>query len=271
MTKDYHYDLQFGVMIYVCTVCGVVVPYYGAAPDPVQCSEGRDHEFATEGLKRSYDALRDQKFGTLNSMRDKRVGIFEEKGSISTPSFTSAVRNDPYWGKCAVCGKKNRSNSRDLAVHVTRAHILINSNKKNHKDIYKQFGIAGGYTSEFDGFSPRNHVPLCGTEGTRGTCHDAFDTYKLALVYNPLTRMVRVHWPGSAYHDREFVPSAMPYRRLLNFRSRYQAMLRQDVDLLNLCNLAEGAEPSEADGPSSKKAKKHAKGTSAATAKDDDA
>jgi hypothetical protein len=31
-------------------------------------------------------------------------------------------------------------------------------------------------------------VPLCGTQGVPGTCHDYFDKYEIALLYNPSTR-----------------------------------------------------------------------------------
>ena len=39
-----------------------------------------------------------------------------------------------------------------------------------------------GFARRFDVNSPRNFILLCGSHGKKGTCHDGFDSHKLALV-----------------------------------------------------------------------------------------
>ena len=56
------------------------------------------------------------------------------------------------------------------------------------REIYNQnFGINNRYVDELDSKSKRNFIPLCGTKGQAGTCHNEFDNYGITLLYNPLT------------------------------------------------------------------------------------
>lgn len=80
----------------------------------------------------------------------------------------------------------------------------------------------------------------------------------MSVIYNPLSRRLRCYWPtNSKHHNREFRPTAehMPYRRVLNFRARYQALISHDTELLTLTSLCASARVSEEGDQALKKRK----------------
>ena len=81
------------------------------------------------------------------------------KHSDETPS---SVKNDnrDRFGKCCVCNKTD---------HITMAHILP------FRNTCKKLGVD---------FDVTNFIPLCGTLGQRGTCHDMFDRNLMGFVIN---------------------------------------------------------------------------------------
>ena len=135
--------------------------------------------------------MKREKFGLLSLSKEHRIQIFSEAGSDKTPPF---IQHN-YWNRCLCCGSYN---------DVTRAHLMVNSGR--FTSTYEKFGIASGFETDFDGFSERNHIPLCGTLGTRGTCHDAFDNGSMTLVYDPFERKYCFYWPGNARHMKQVFP-----------------------------------------------------------------
>jgi hypothetical protein len=71
--------------------------------------------------------------------------------------------------------------------------------------------------------SARNFLPLCGTEGIYGTCHDEFDKFRITLLYNPLRGVYTIYCldlvnsPKADLHLRDINvdPDFPPDRRLL--------------------------------------------------------
>jgi hypothetical protein len=183
----------------------------------------------------------------LSNRNDKRVEIFSASGSDRTPQFP----RHNYWTTCLCCGTK---------TNVTRAHLVVNSTTK-HQDVYLQFGKSAGYSTDFDGYSERNHIPLCGTLGDTGTCHDSFDSAQMSLIYNPFSRQFQIYWPKSKRFHQKVVripDDKKPYRRLLVWRARHDAIRNYDLELLRLSNICESAKCSEATssrGPPKKKQK----------------
>ena len=89
------------------------------------------------------------------------------------PPVKCAIRNR-YHDKCAFCGTEEISTAEaKLGVQkkLSCAHLATRSG-------YFQ----NGYTSRFQVQSLRNYILLCGSSGDKGTCHDGFDSHKLALI-----------------------------------------------------------------------------------------
>ena len=120
-------------------------------------------------------------------------------------------------GVCLFCGETEG---------VTAAHLVAAV-----KDCdYKEFGQLNGYTDELEVTSPRNFLPLCGTKGQAGSCHDEFYNYRIALLYNPIERKYCVHCLDESFKDGkvhgnvfEISGPSPPYRRLRAWRSRKAA------------------------------------------------
>lgn len=103
--------------------------------------------------------------------------------------------------------------------------FLLHSLFLRHSD-YRPFGKGNGYKDELEVFSDRNYMPLCGTDGESGTCHDAIDKHLIHVVYNPLTKSYHlVCAPAAPQHFHKLdgkltpPPDWNPYRRLLAWRS----------------------------------------------------
>lgn len=85
-----------------------------------------------------------------------------------------------------------------------------------------------GYVAELDVKSPRNFIPLCGTLGSYGTCHDEFDKFRLTLLYRPFASTYTIYCldmdesSKKSLHLKDIVvdPNFPPYRRLLAWRTR---------------------------------------------------
>jgi hypothetical protein len=208
--------------------------------------------------------LKKEKFEKLLLHRDDRVAIFSASGKSSkTPQFAE----DEYWWKCLCCGYENIKNRRK-DKKVTRAHLIVH-NKSTYENVYKRFGIEAGYTTDFDGYSERNHIPLCGTLGEKGTCHDAFDTFKMTLVYDPFTKEFKIYWPRSSLDSRVVTIPRMklPYRRILCWRARHDSLRNYDSNLLSVSQVCEFAKCSEVNddegrNPSAKNRKRKRKDNS---------
>ena len=123
--------------------------------------------------------------------------------------------------RCVVCGRQD-SDSSDFKI--TLAHIISSA----HPD-YGAYGICNGYKTNLDVFSVRNYIPLCGTGGASGGCHDAMDKHLIHIVYNPMNQSYRVVCaPGAPAEFHELSegadltppPGWNPYLRLLAWRSR---------------------------------------------------
>lgn len=70
-----------------------------------------------------------------------------------------------YDNKCAFCGVSQSEKGLSCAHLASREGYFTE-----------------GYHSKFDIHSPRNYLLLCGSHGVKGTCHDGFDSHKLALI-----------------------------------------------------------------------------------------
>lgn len=118
-----------------------------------------------------------------------------------------------FGGKCAFCGTNN---------NITMAHIVAGVNGVDYSP------FCDGYSTPLDVKSARNFLPLCGTEGSYGTCHDEFDKFRITLLYNPLRQAYTIYCldlvnsPKAALHltDINVDPNFPPYRRLLAWRTR---------------------------------------------------
>jgi len=71
--------------------------------------------------------------------------------------------------------------SKQKGRKVTKAHLVVYNTRK-HAEFFDKFGTASGYSTDFDGNSERNHIPLCGTLGDKGSCHNAFDKFKMTFL-----------------------------------------------------------------------------------------
>ena len=119
-----------------------------------------------------------------------------------------------YRGRCVLCG----------AGGATRAHLVSGS----HETTYPEFGIPT-YSDNLDVKSVRNFIPLCGTKGMKGSCHDAFDTFRLTILFNPFGNNYycyclheqdfrnynALHMKTVVFHEDH-----KPYRRLLAWHAR---------------------------------------------------
>ena len=122
---------------------------------------------------------------------------------------------------CFICG---------TTTSVSIAHIVTTGEAD-----YSAFGVAAGYVCDLDVFSIRNFVPLCGSYGQRGTCHDAFDRYLVNIMYNPLEKFYFLLCAEDAperlkslaedpYYKLVRPESWTPYHRLLSWRAQQSAI-----------------------------------------------
>ena len=172
----------------------------------------------------------------------KLAPFFKKSLGGSTMSRNKSVTSDGkpkskhvYWTKCLFCGVDASSDR-----VISEAHII--EAVRNYS--YEGFGVTAGYLDDLDPTSGRNYIPLCGTLGQPNTCHHAFDTFKIALLYNPLVRCYYLYTPsnypnqilhGTVIND---IPEKFkPYRRLLAARAYATGYECLDETMLNLPNL----------------------------------
>jgi hypothetical protein len=140
---------------------------------------------------------------------------------------------DKYWDTCLCCGSNE---------NVTEARLIPANSTADYSF------LRDGYSSEFQPQSPRNRIPLCGTLGTNGTCHDYFDRHKLTLIYNPLSRKyifystTLIHFNG---RNGNVHSKFLPYRRVIVWRARRDSSKNSDFNLLNIAQIGADATPSE--------------------------
>ena len=145
-----------------------------------------------------------------NDAKDNKERMKKSKLDVRTHYLK---RNEIAELKCLFCGATDE---------ITMAHIVSSGAKS-----YAPFG------DDLDPFSCRNFIPLCGTKGSwidgRRTCHNLYDCYLVAMVYNPLSSTYDVH--NFAGHDSRLKelcrPIAMkipveckPYQRLITWRGK---------------------------------------------------
>ena len=110
---------------------------------------------------------------------DPKLFYFSRKAAPSSGKHSTAdnLVDEYYKGVCVLCGE----------VGATRAHLISG----NSTTVFEGFGPPR-YKEGLDVKSVRNFLPLCGTFGEIGTCHNEFDTYGLAILYNAIC--------GEPYH-----------------------------------------------------------------------
>ena len=148
-----------------------------------------------------------------------------------------SIFGDPM--KCFICCS---------VTDISIAHIVTSGEKD-----YSVYGKSAGYRDDLDVHSIRNLVPLCGREGMRGTCHDAFDKHLVAIMYNPLQTKYFLLCADEAPEKLKEIAKEgktlvlpdgwKPYHRLLAWRARKSAIdycYPVDTnDFVNMNNMSE--------------------------------
>jgi len=137
-------------------------------------------------------------------------------GSKGSHSTASRQIKQSYGGKCLFCGSN---------AGVTLAHLVAGNSDVN----YSVFGKPT-YIDDLDVRSVRNFIPLCGTHGMDGSCHNEFDNYLIGVVPIPLgegpnnCRLICMRPAFAKYEELNDkiieVIEPHPYRRLLAWRNR---------------------------------------------------
>jgi hypothetical protein len=114
---------------------------------------------------------------------------------------------------CVFCGKEE---------NVSMAHLV--SEVLESDGIYLAMFNKPNYNTNLDVKSPRNFIRLCGSKGVNGSCHDAFDYYRLSLMYDPAEGNYIIFSVDklSSLHLKRIALSVEypPYKRLLCWRFR---------------------------------------------------
>ena len=174
-------------------------------------------------------------------IQDERLSLFSKAMGRSSGKHSVASRfiDETYGHRCLFCGETN---------DVTKAHIVAANKNADYSVFCKPL-----YRDDLDVKSPRNFIPLCGTDGKEGTCHNEFDKYLMTLIYNPFegkfaVRCLRESFPKFQLCDGRVVhvdANLPPYRRLLAWRTRkcimeHQYLIRGQVsEWIQLCNFSE--------------------------------
>lgn len=146
---------------------------------------------------------------------DPRLYYFGAAAPSSSGRHSTANQliDEYYEGKCVVCGDAN----------ATRAHLVSGSGSTT----YAEFGPPH-YQEPLDVKSVRNFIPLCGNKGAKDTCHDAFDTYRITILFNPIANSYYCYcldkdfgkYPIVHLKEVRFHNAHKPYGRLLAWRTR---------------------------------------------------
>ncbi len=135
-------------------------------------------------------------------------------GSDRSHSTVSRRLKKEYEG-CAICKLKG------LTVPANAAHIVASNSSINYALFNRPH-----YPDDIDPKCIRNYIPLCGTLGEKDSCHNEFDQFLLAFIYNPLERnfiitCLRSSWTHYDLNGSTISFSHQPYRRLVAWRSRH--------------------------------------------------
>ena len=105
---------------------------------------------------------------------DPNLSAFGQTTGDGAGTIPAAVKHGirrRYENKCAFCGEAEYSDAEHVQPKLSCAHLAPRAG-------YFQAGFA----NKFDVNSMRNFILLCGSHGRKGTCHDGFDSHKLALI-----------------------------------------------------------------------------------------
>ena len=175
--------------------------------------------------------------------QDERIYFFTKgmPGSTGTRklSIVSKMIQKDYHGRCLFCGEEK---------NVTKAHIVAGNSNVDYSPFSKP-----KYRDDLDVSSPRNYIPLCGTDGMDGTCHNEFDKYLMTLLYNPFEKVFKIYCLRENFPKYEqchlrvvnVSPTFPPYCRLLAWRSRkcimeHEYLISAEiVSWIEMCNFSE--------------------------------
>ena len=172
---------------------------------------------------------------------DKRVRMYDGsmKGSNISRKKDVGVGEAVlgYWRQCLFCGAEATGTR-----IITEAHII--GGVKGHD--YSDFGSKAGYKLDLDVSCGRNYIPLCGTHGEEGSCHNEFDNFKCTLLWNPLVQQYYIYCLQScteyikSFHGKVVsIPQAFaPYRRLLATRAYKCGLQNYEFNMLDLPNIS---------------------------------
>ena len=236
------------------------VTFYLAPPAISDCNSesliGR-----IETLELELNTTQKQLNTTQGLIQDPRLSYFSRAMPKSKGSHSTARKQikNTYGQICLFCGSN---------VAVTLAHLVA-----GNEDVdYSAFGIPT-YRDNLNFNSARNFIPLCGTLGMDGTCHNEFDQYLITVVHNPFGEAgnqykLQCLRPGFAKYEILnqkiiSVKEPYPYRRLLAWRNRKCLMehghlcdnevrdIVQAGDLSEIANsINDGADGDDADSGS---------------------
>lgn len=159
------------------------------------------------------------------------------KGRVSRDKFDEPYPR--YWHRCLICRRRSK------VIPITNAHILpANVDTTDWSLFTDVYGRRAGFRDDVNPRSHRNYLPLCGTKGDIGTCHNYFDSFSFALLYNPFERvlftrvppLLLLQTPALAEVDNLKIrlppEEYMPYTRLLAARAVAVALRGFDEELL---------------------------------------
>lgn len=176
-----------------------------------------DDSFSFSDIEELRDEVRNLK--NKEALRgDKRLLFFGAAAESSKGDHSAADKKIDSWyqKKCLICGVKEG---------VSRAHLVSGKSTTD----FSPFGPPT-YANALDVKSARNFIPLCGSLGEQGSCHDAFDKFYITIVRNELTgtlfcyciapveffpRRAKVHLKELNLHSEH-----RPYSRLLVWHAR---------------------------------------------------
>jgi hypothetical protein len=209
---------------------------------------------AAEREKEAAERENEKLKAVLEVEKDERLSFFSTRMLPSSGKHSRASKRlKSFYSvsgkkKCLFCEKIESEN-----CMISSAHIVAGTDQKD----YSTFGKKNHYSSELDFKSERNFIPLCGTLGATGTCHDYFDKYLMTLIYNPLKKEYSIYClvKDSPLHNKvvQVNEGHRPYTRLLSWRlkaciQQHPALIEDEVrDLYLLGNLSEDSKSKDSE------------------------
>lgn len=180
-------------------------------------SNGSNQSSSKEGNARRIDSVK-------QSTKEKNQKMLDAKMEAKK-MFTN---NGKHPLTCIICG---------VSDSITMGHII--SSGHDNYDIFST-KMKGDhqpppgwrpYKNDLDVFSYRNFIPLCGTDGMSGSCHNAFDKHLIFIRYDPFQKSFHMgcsrgtNEPSEKFtklDNIQLVPPGRwsPYIRLLAWRAR---------------------------------------------------